>query len=422
MDKKYYEKDFVATQIAEIEYVRSPYYELAAQKQMTAEEVHAELDEFGMKMGMIDPSIQIMMAAGPTPENVSFTRYADEVESIESEKHIFQQPRGEPFRRSVGGELFKMQKNAQFWNDLRRSKDYIADTFFPPVSLKSSTLIASFMDDHRWVSEEGEEYEQWRDEFINTTAKRLSYEEVIELGMYLHFTADFKDKFVWRAFEQAALDNLHFYDLKNICQLEWISSSHKPKHTSARFDNLLLNTVIQKIDQGLESREDYHNVMQGFRNKKNIDVHLKMQRLLIDKKDFFNPREEGKEKEWALNMVNLFYSFVSNKKRQFGIYARYAKEEVDEILAHYEDDFCEAAQHLDAEGITKLAQVMYLLKSGRYENIWWRIENRVHELAEVKGALDDYHISNIIRSFSRSQENLMSGSDKLFVHLEPLVL
>ena len=218
------------------------------------------------------------------------------------------------------------------------------------------------------------------------------------------------------------MDNLHFYELKHICQLEWISSSHKPKHTTARFDNLLLNTVIQKIDAGLESREDYHNIMQGFRNKKNIDVHLKMQRLLIDKKDFFNPKHEGKEKEWALNMVNLFYSFVSNKKKQFGIYARYAKEEVDEILAHYEDDFCEAAQHLDAEGITKLAQVMYLLKSGRYENIWWRIENRVHDLAEVKGALDDYHISNIIRSFSRSQENLMSGSDKLFVHLEPLII
>lgn len=201
MDKKFYEKDFVATQIAEIEYVRSPYYDLAAQKQMTAEEVHAELDEFGMKMGMIDPTIQIMMAASPDPENVSFTRYADRVESIESEKHIFQQPRGEPFRRSVGPDLFKMQKNAQFWNDVRRSKDYIADTFFPPVSLKSSTLIEAFEADKRWVSQEGEEYEQWRDQFINTIAKRLSYEEVIELGMYLHFTADLKDKFVWRAFE-----------------------------------------------------------------------------------------------------------------------------------------------------------------------------------------------------------------------------
>lgn len=42
-------------------------------------------------------------------------------------------------------------------------------------------------------------------------------------------------------------------------------------------------------------------------------------------------------------MVNLFYSFVSNKKKDFGVYGHYAKEEIDELLAHYEDDFCEAA-------------------------------------------------------------------------------
>jgi len=68
-----------------------------------------------------------------------------------------------------------------------------------------------------------------------------------------------------------------------------------------------------------------------------------------------------------------------------------------------------------------MAQVMYLLKSKQYENIWWRIENRIHELAEF-GDLDIYHVTNILRSFSRSQENQMSGSDKLFVHLEPLIL
>ena len=85
MDKKFYEKDFVATSIAEIEYVRSPYYDLAAQKQMTAEEVHAEFDEFGMKMGMIDPSLAMMMASSPNPENISFTRYADRCEAEEHE-------------------------------------------------------------------------------------------------------------------------------------------------------------------------------------------------------------------------------------------------------------------------------------------------------------------------------------------------
>jgi len=62
----------------------------------------------------------------------------------------------------------------------------------------------------------------------------------------------------------------------------------------------------------------------------------------------------------------------------------------------------EASKYLDGEGITRLAQVMYLLKSKSYENIWWRIENRVHDLAEIEGALDTYNITNILRSFSRS--------------------
>jgi len=106
----------------------------------------------------------------------------------------------------------------------------------------------------------------------------------------------------------------------------------------------------------------------------------------------------------------------------FGVYQDIAAQEIDELLSHYEDDFNEAASYLDGEGVTRLAQLMYLLKSKEYENVWWRIENRVHDLADVEGALDSYNIANILRSFSRSQENQMTGSNKLFIHLEPLVI
>mgnify|MGYP001410666563 CR=1 FL=1 len=54
-------------------------------------------------------------------------------------------------------------------------------------------------------------------------------------------------------------------------------------------------------------------------------------------------------------MVNLFFSFASNKPRNFGVYREYAREEIDELLAHFENDFCDAAQYLDSEGITRLA-------------------------------------------------------------------
>lgn len=97
-------------------------------------------------------------------------------------------------------------------------------------------------------------------------------------------------------------------------------------------------------------------------------------------------------------------------------------KEIEEILTIYEQDLFEASKHLDGDGITRMAQFLYMFKTREFEPIWWRIENRVHELAEVKGALDMYNVVNIIRSFSRSQENRMSGSDKLFIHLEPFII
>lgn len=116
------------------------------------------------------------------------------------------------------------------------------------------------------------------------------------------------------------------------------------------------------------------------------------------------------------------FSLGANRPKHFGIRKNVERTDIDELLAHYEHDLCEAAQYLDADGVTRLAQALYLLKSKAYENIWWRVENRIHELAEVEGALDIFNVAKIIRSFSRSQENQMSGSDKLFYHLEPIIL
>ena len=59
-----------------------------------------------------------------------------------------------------------------------------------------------------------------------------------------------------------------------------------------------------------------------------------------------------------------------------------AADELDELIAHYEHDLCEAGENADSEHLTRLAQTLYLLKSGEFENIWWRIENRVNDLNE----------------------------------------
>ena len=166
---------------------------------------------------------------------------------------------------------------------------------------------------------------------------------------------------------------------------------------------MLYKMASDKLDSEVVSADDIHHILQGFRNKKSVDFYLKIKKLFLNQKEqIFGAPQEGNEKKWANNLVNVFYSFASNKPKNFGVYQDIAKEEIDELLALYEHDLNEASKYLDGEGITRLAQVMYLLKSKSYENIWWRIENRVHDLAEIEGALDTYNITNILRSFSRS--------------------
>lgn len=49
----------------------------------------------------------------------------------------------------------------------------------------------------------------------------------------------------------------------------------------------------------------------------------------------------------------------------------------------------------------------------------WRIDTRVNEL---KDKLTIHEVTNILRSFSHSQDNAMNGKDKTFFNLEPIVL
>ena len=93
--------------------------------------------------------------------------------------------------------------------------------------------------------------------------------------------------------------------------------------------------------------------------------------------------------------------FAISRPKTFGVYRNYANEELEELIAHYEHDLCDAGEKADAEDLTRLAQALYILKTGEYENIWYRIEHRTNELAE-EGKLDFYNANNILRAFSRS--------------------
>jgi hypothetical protein len=54
MDTKFYEDEFMPTMIEEIDYIRSPLYDLAKAQFMGDEEAHELLDEIGLKLSMIE--------------------------------------------------------------------------------------------------------------------------------------------------------------------------------------------------------------------------------------------------------------------------------------------------------------------------------------------------------------------------------
>ena len=59
----------------------------------------------------------------------------------------------------------------------------------------------------------------------------------------------------------------------------------------------------------------------------------------------------------AENIVNLIYTFASNRPNNFGTYKVYAAEDVDELLSHFDAELKDSIEsdRLDAEHLTRLA-------------------------------------------------------------------
>lgn len=53
-------------------------------------------------------------------------------------------PRGKPYERIDPGDLFRVAKTDSHWAELRRSKSFLADDFFPPIELHENNLKVIF--------------------------------------------------------------------------------------------------------------------------------------------------------------------------------------------------------------------------------------------------------------------------------------
>ncbi len=80
MHSKFYEKDFEATSIEELEFVRSPFYDLAAlQHVKEGAQAEALLTTLTQKLSMTDMTSNVIRSPAPNKENQAFSRYADKV-------------------------------------------------------------------------------------------------------------------------------------------------------------------------------------------------------------------------------------------------------------------------------------------------------------------------------------------------------
>jgi hypothetical protein len=82
------------------------------------------------------------------------------------------------------------------------------------------------------------------EKLIEITPK-LNYDQLVDLTLYVALEAKINDRGVWRALEQSALDNLHLFSLKQLCQLQWASAQLKPKQMSARTSTLLTKQALE---------------------------------------------------------------------------------------------------------------------------------------------------------------------------------
>lgn len=119
--------------------------------------------------------------------------------------------------------------------------------------------------------------------------------------------------------------------------------------------------MLKSIERA--SALDLCYIMQGFRQKESKTIYRRVRELTINKKKELFPSgaetPEGREL-----LVNLFMTIASCRPQKYGVYKHYAREELDEMIAHYEHDLCEAAEKADAEQLTRLAQTMYIFKTG----------------------------------------------------------
>jgi len=81
-------------------------------------------------------------------------------------------------------------------------------------------------------------------------------------------------------------------------------------------------------------------IIQGFRNKQSKNLYQKVRKAIVDGRKHLLSSSDNKHND----LINLIFTFASSRPKSFGNYRLIAADELDELIAHYEHDLCEAAE------------------------------------------------------------------------------
>ena len=184
------------------------------------------MEEIAVKQTYLRSLESLVEPPLPTKDSIAYTRYGDQKidrDGVDMDtKYLFEFPRGKPYSIINSGELFRVQKTADHFDQLRRSKSFIADTYFGPFSVKESNLRSLFIEqkavwENEWnQAKPTEAYLAWKEQLLEAIP-RLNHNVLVEFALYLTFEAKFNDIKVWRAVEEAAYPILHHLTLTQIC-------------------------------------------------------------------------------------------------------------------------------------------------------------------------------------------------------------
>ena len=156
MHPKFYEDDVMVSNDDSVEFMRSPFYDLAHREHMSPKQSEELLYEVQKKILHVGEMESFLEPPGPNKDSVAYTRYADKVplDASEKTKEWLQFPRGQPYRIfNTGAELFKVPKSKEHLEQLKRSKSFLGDKFFGPFEVRDNgvkELLNAKERDDKW--------------------------------------------------------------------------------------------------------------------------------------------------------------------------------------------------------------------------------------------------------------------------------